>query len=465
MVVPFSNRAVVATLPTLALASKPATVREVIEDFAKQCPPYKSALECVQLVKGHTLRICFPSNDVMEDIVHGGLNFRGHPLKFTTPSFFRWVTIQDLPYGIPESEIKTSLSKYGQINQVKSEVYMGLYTGTRLVKMGVKTAIPSRVTIAGHACTVFYRGQVRSCFRCGLPGHEAKKCPRKKATLGSDPVPMDASTNSVGPPIAPNVEDMSTTPPTSPRIFTNEVSGPTQLRVIGTPSPRPISPFPVEVLSLPNGPVNTAPTNTVRNKSRPYYSVTESEWTDSDPGERPRPRSKVKEPTITNEENIRDRSPLRPDAKSPTPNASVDTPSTVQPVITEEPPLQQTGALYRRPLSVRYREYCPTSSEYTKEEEDALVRSIIEVENSLASSNLYVNRAQAELQVEYDHLRLDYSIAVSACEILEENDPRLSEHEQVMEEADDALLTFEAAYPETVRIANNDTVPPTRLIL
>ena len=130
---------------------------------------------CVQLVKGRTLRLYFSSVDVMEDIVSGGLTFRGHPIELKTPSVFKWVTVMDLPYGIPEGEIKTVLSKFGQIAHIKTEVYMGLYTGTRLVKMIVKSAIPSCVISAGHQCTVFYRGQVRSCFHCGQPGHEAKK--------------------------------------------------------------------------------------------------------------------------------------------------------------------------------------------------------------------------------------------------------------------------------------------------
>ena len=137
MVVPYSNRAVVASLPTLALASKPATVKEVIADLAQQCP-HESALECVQLIKGRTLRIVFPSSDILEDMMTVGLTFRSHPIVFKTPSVYKWVTLMDLPYGIPEGEIKTALSKFGQPSHVKSESYMGLYTGTRLVKIEIK---------------------------------------------------------------------------------------------------------------------------------------------------------------------------------------------------------------------------------------------------------------------------------------------------------------------------------------
>ena len=188
MVIPFANRAATAVLPSLALASrKPATVKEVIEDFSKQVPPpYKKCIECVQLIKGKSLRVYFPSSNIVEEIVHDGLCFRGHPVVFKAPSKFRWVTILDLPYGIPHAAITTGLSKYGRIEEIKSETHMGVYTGTRLAKMDVTIAIPSRVRLGEHDCTIFYRGQVRSCFRCGVAGHEAKKCPKSQPSGSSE---------------------------------------------------------------------------------------------------------------------------------------------------------------------------------------------------------------------------------------------------------------------------------------
>ena len=132
------------------------------------------------------------------------------------------------------------LSKFGQAAHIKAESYMGLYTGTRLIKMENKTAIPSRVVVAGHPCTVFYRGQVRSWFRCGQAGHEAKTCPLRVSTRSAIPKPTD--TNPVGPPSAPSVVTMSTTLPTSPRTLASVVSGPTSPRVPDLPSSGLVSP-------------------------------------------------------------------------------------------------------------------------------------------------------------------------------------------------------------------------------
>ena len=499
MVVPFSNRAAVATLPALALAKGPATVKEVIDDLAKQCEPYRSVFECVQLVRGRTLRIHFPSADVMEDITSGGLTFRGHPLAFSTTSVFKWVSILDLPYGTPDGEISSVLSKHGQVVTIRSEVYNGLYTGTRVVKMTVKSAIPSRVTIAGHVCTVFYRGQVRSCFRCGASGHEAKKCPRKSSTQSDDPRPVVS--HQVEPPEVLS-QDMLTTPPSSPRSFSNVVSGKVPPTVIATPSPRPISPVTIPGSTNPPGMETDVPST-----KRPYSPVSDSEWTDTDEGERTRPRLEEKLPesvvdipvttmdppstqyghtSVTESEGTdsdetgrprsrrdkklpkvaedphRDRSPLRTNesgidsssdssGKSPTFKAPVDVPPAVQPVVTVEPLCPPTRTLDRRLLSTRLKEYCPGAPEYSKEQTEEVISASLEIER-LLEFGLETDRENTELLIAYDHLKLDYSVAISvynsACDDDSVDDVRIEELNQIMDDSSVAITNFEAANPQ-----------------
>ena len=468
MVFPYANRAAVASLPALALAAKPATVKEVIEDFSKQCP-HDSVLESVQLIKGRTLRVVFASAEVMEDIVSGGLTFRDHPITLKTPLVYKWVTLLDLPYGIPESEIKTVLSKFGQVAHIRAESYMGLYTGTRHVKMEIKTAIPSRVVVAGHPCTVFYRGQIRSCFRCGHIGHEAKKCPQKTPAVSRPTV-----TTSVVPPAAPSETNMSTTPPTSPRSFACVVSGQVEPTDTGTLPSTSISPFPKEVLLLPLGPVDVTALaiandppgmdTDVQSQKRPLSPVSGSEETDT--SERTRPRLEEQPPTEPTllDPSVRDRSPLRSTAKgngstsdssgkSSASNASVTDPSAAQPTTQVEPTLQSTRPLDRRPLSTRFREYCAAAPEYTAEEADDLVEAMSVVEHQLASPTPYENQEEIVLQQEYDHLKLDCTIAENACDALEKGDPHLNVIGPIYDDACAALVTFAAAHPQIAKAA------------
>ena len=230
-----------------------------------------------------------------------------------------------------------------------------------------------------------------------------------------------------------------------------------------------------------------------QSQKRPYSPVSESEGTDTDASERTRPRLEEPpptEPTIV-EPVIRDRSPLRSAAtgtdstsdssgKSPTSNASVIVLPAAQLAFPEEPLLKPPPSLDRRPLSIRYREYCCKSPEYTEGETEELVLSMLEVERRLASPTIYGNQEEIELQQLHDHLTLDQIIADAACENLDENDSQFVTPGQALKDANEALATFEASYPEVVRTAdellgevqplteppptdvmNNNSLPPT----
>jgi hypothetical protein len=88
---------------------------------------------------------------------------------------------------------------YGPIKLIRNEQYSRVYTGVRNILMEVINDISTRVRIAGHWCTVHYKGQKHPCFSCGKEGHFSSKCPDKhiqqSATLPviSTVVPAGAS--------------------------------------------------------------------------------------------------------------------------------------------------------------------------------------------------------------------------------------------------------------------------------
>ena len=198
-------------------------------------------------------------------------------------------------------------------------------------------------------------------------------------------------------------------------------------------------------------------------QKRPHSPVSDTE---TNAGERTKPRLEEQPPTkpLILDGEIRDRSPLRAAAsdnvsssdspgKSQASNASVIVPLATPPAAKTAPPLSPTRSLDRRPLSTRYREYCSTAPEYTAQEAEELVQSLLEVEHQLASPTRYENEVEILLQQDYDHLKLDQNIAASACEGFNHNDPQLVPLLLTLKEAEEALTTFEAVYPEVVLAA------------
>ena len=240
-------------------------------------------------------------------------------------------------------------------------------------------------------------------------------------------------------------------------------------------------------------------------QKRPYSPVSDSEWTDTDESERTRPRLEEKTPeslddipvTMMDPLNtatpplpnrngriltraralvlgvtrscqqsrktpIETAHPLRTNksgidsssdssGKSPTFKASVDVPPAVQPVVTVEPLCPPTRTLDRRFLSTRLKEYCPDAPEYSKEQTDEVISASLEIE-CLLESGLDTDRENTELQIEHNHLKLDYSVAISvynsACDDDSVDDARIDELAQIMDDISAAVTNFEAANPQ-----------------
>ena len=176
--IPFLNRTADIILSENVEACD-INVREVIEEFQGQCDNFRATFEAFVYMAPGCFRITCRGARKLETAENFGYTIRGWPVVFKPISSFKWVNVTKLSYGVPDEAISAALGPFGPIKLIKSEQYLHVYTGVRNVLMEVARDIPVRFRIAGHWCSIYYKGQKRPCFTCGQEGHISSKCPSK----------------------------------------------------------------------------------------------------------------------------------------------------------------------------------------------------------------------------------------------------------------------------------------------
>ena len=95
------------------------------------------------------------------------------------------IRISGLPPEVKEATIKESLSKYGEIVQIRDEMWVAVYrykvfNGIKIVEIKLRRHMYSNLTIAGNNALISYDGQPSTCYRCNEPGHRQAECPPRK---------------------------------------------------------------------------------------------------------------------------------------------------------------------------------------------------------------------------------------------------------------------------------------------
>jgi hypothetical protein len=97
------------------------------------------------------------------------------------------VRLVRLPPEVTEDIIKNCLSKYGEVKNIRDEMWTQtyryiVYNGVRIVEIKIKQHLASHLLIAGHDTLISYDGQPPTCYRCNAIGHQQQECPKRRAT-------------------------------------------------------------------------------------------------------------------------------------------------------------------------------------------------------------------------------------------------------------------------------------------
>ncbi|KAJ8018844.1 Zinc finger CCHC domain-containing protein 3 [Holothuria leucospilota] len=89
------------------------------------------------------------------------------------------VTVLHVPHELDDNVVRYVLGRYGRVISgrfLMFKDYPTVFNGIRQYKMKLNSDIPSSVSFGGRSCWVRYRGQPRTCLKCGEAGHDAKEC-------------------------------------------------------------------------------------------------------------------------------------------------------------------------------------------------------------------------------------------------------------------------------------------------
>jgi hypothetical protein len=97
----------------------------------------------------------------------------------------RRIRIANLPPETPDSKIRTTFARYGEIADISEEKWSKAYryqvsNGVRIANITLTRHVSSVINIDGIRALISYEGQPVTCFDCGETGHQYQGCTKKR---------------------------------------------------------------------------------------------------------------------------------------------------------------------------------------------------------------------------------------------------------------------------------------------
>jgi hypothetical protein len=145
--------------------------------------------------------IKFRDNDRMQDVFHstgGQVEYRHTNGEIsivqinTAGMGMRRTIIANVPPEVSDGALRTVLSRYGEVKDVKAETRSRLYrysvaNGIRIAVITLAKHIPSHITVTDNRVLVSYDGQPKTCYGCNDMGHLYQACPLRRRVQETAP--------------------------------------------------------------------------------------------------------------------------------------------------------------------------------------------------------------------------------------------------------------------------------------
>lgn len=199
-------------------------IYDFIADQLQLTPSDVQAIQ-IDLTEGKVF-IELPTQQKVQEVIEefdGRLDFvcdnKSHKVRLFVEDGGIDIKLHHLPRRMPEEWISQHMQKFGNVLNIKDEMckssrFPNTPSGVKIIRMQLRRAIPSYISIRGYSTYCTYDNQVQTCRHCGNIMHKGRGCAENRARLTAEERLVVSYAD-----IAANTASTSKSPTQSPSIW------------------------------------------------------------------------------------------------------------------------------------------------------------------------------------------------------------------------------------------------------